>query len=719
MALLLVVTLLVRRADHGLLFGSLTVLAVLAMAAVFVSVSLRRVVEDQAGRTFSVLVALGLVVLVLTAHDWARRQFLVAAAVIAFALGLFIVRVGFESLKVPPQWELYQIAQRAIATENILTLQYPAAVTVDPSALEHAICVVSPRAETCGDFTPGEITTNDEWVEARHQLDVQLATYRAHVTKAAADIAALKTVEAQEPAADEDISIFSAISQGPESLWRSFYHAGGPALIPGPLGWVVLGSVLLGLLAWLLRVNASQLAGPVSVMPDQPAGGGPATDDKLVAALRVAVLQNVAEPGAAPGSPSANPVTTLLGVAGGPLSAVSTVVQAVLGVIGQRYGYKVTMDVSSDGTATGTTTGAGTTTVLVRVMSLTSGLTYASHLCESSDDAKAVKTAGLWAAGFILNRSTRIPGWAAWQPETAHALAGAKASGGRTVTALRDALLDAPNSGLLLVDLGHQYELAGQTLDAIGCYARAITAHPRYVVARYRLAAAVGSMRHREDWMSQNRDARQYALQAVDRAIEVLGTKGKDKTEALKADDIDAKQAREKLGDLAFMLLRALEIDTRWHNRLIGALRRSERDFIWPTLAPVTSHPAARFHSLVKSAREAIDDGDTLKRLAKRANKQDTWWQVSYNAACGYAELAESRPCPAPGEEQEEAGQRKETVKEKQLAATTALGFLEQTLVRPGVEQLSAAWARRDPDLAVLTADPRFQRFIAQLRSGA
>src|SRR5690348_7218207 len=54
-ALLLVAILIVRRADHGLLFGSLTVLAVLAMAAVFVSVSARRAVEDQAGSTFFIL----------------------------------------------------------------------------------------------------------------------------------------------------------------------------------------------------------------------------------------------------------------------------------------------------------------------------------------------------------------------------------------------------------------------------------------------------------------------------------------------------------------------------------------------------------------------------------------------------------------------------------------------------------------------------------------
>ena len=60
---------------------------------------------------------------------------------------------------------------------------------------------------------------------------------------------------------------------------------------------------------------------------DGPGNGKAAGNgkDQLTAALRVAVLQNVAEPGAAPGSPSTNPVTTLLDIAGGPLSAASKI----------------------------------------------------------------------------------------------------------------------------------------------------------------------------------------------------------------------------------------------------------------------------------------------------------------------------------------------------------------------------------------------------------
>jgi tetratricopeptide (TPR) repeat protein len=909
--------LIVRHADHGLLFGCLTMLATLAMVAAFVSVFARRSVEDQAGRIFLILAVAAVFVLALTAHDWARRQFLFAAAVTAATLSIFIVRVGFESLKVPPQWERNQIAARAIADEDALNRQHQydqarlikavkdartavsgivnskpppnldkplldqakvilahseqvvkngktespddfsrfftlmgnrpaaaqppvaaklanavrtlqaaesAAITkISSTALDRAICPISPSARKCGTIAPVKITTNSQWVADRHELDVQLATFRAQVTRTNADEAALKAVLAQQPDVDEDISILSAIKNGPETLWRSAHRTSGPALVPGPLGWVMLGAVLLGLLAWLLRVNASQLPGPVSVMPDQPADGGKSgTDDKLVTALRVAVLENLPEPGAAPGAPSIDPVTTLLDATGGPLSAVSKAVQAVLGVIGQRYGYKVTIDVTSGGAAIGASTDAGSTTVLVRVMSLTSGVTYASQLCRSPHDTEAVWTAGLWAAGFILNRSTRIPHWAAWQADTARALVIAKDTAGQNIPALRAALMEAPNSGLLLVLLGHKLELAGQTLDAIECYARAVTAYPRYVVARYRLAEALASMRHRQDWMSQDKDKRQDALRAVKSAISALKTKGACEICKLEKNDNDRGKARDNLEVLAITLLRALEIDTRWWYRLLGTLRRSERTFIWPTLAPNSTHPAARFHPLVKSARQAVDYEHGLKKLSRKADKPDTWWQIGYNAACGHATRAESLVCPTPVGSSSEASHRIKTATVKarhglddrpastgqrtrqkgqalrdardrfgpgtptdirrkaaallrckgysdreigrvfgvtgatigvdlrqadpvspeldvaqaldELAACVrrtqaktakkndvnkALDFLEQTLSRPGVEQLTADWPSRDPDLAVLASDPRFQRFLAQLRTGA
>ena len=124
LAAALVGTALAKHDDHGLLFGGATVFFALTAVAACLSVFARKHVEDQAGRTFVVLVALSLILLVLAAHDWARRQLVIAAVIVAAALSMFIVRVGFESLKVPPQWERSQVASRAMATENALSSQY-------------------------------------------------------------------------------------------------------------------------------------------------------------------------------------------------------------------------------------------------------------------------------------------------------------------------------------------------------------------------------------------------------------------------------------------------------------------------------------------------------------------------------------------------------------------------------------------------------------------
>jgi tetratricopeptide (TPR) repeat protein len=812
LALLFLSNVLFERSDHQLQLGSLTVFAAFTWVAAVLSVFARRHVEDQAGRMFAVLAAVSVVLLVLAAFDWGRRQLLIAAVVVAAVLSLFVVRVGFESLKVPPQWGQAQIVAQAQADEYSLELQYAAnlialrneavaattalgeiltehpAPSVDTAllkkaqvihdlagpliaqekaenagefsafdalvadeptsyppgattrladavrtlrdaenaveaaaaapasmtALGQAICAIAPTQQECGTGPlPATITTSLGWVTARHYLEVQLATYRAQVTGTPADQAALQAVLAQDPNADADITLLSAIQAGPGTLWRSAFHASGPALVPGPAGWTVLAVLLLGLLSLLLTINASQLAGPVSVIPFGSGTG----DDKFTPALRVAVLQNVPEPGAAPGSPSTNPVTTLLGIAGVAPTAVTKIIQAIQAVAGRRYGYQVAIDVTSEdvadsslmtgGAGTAVTNSAGITTVLVRVMSL-SGVTYASHLCESHDEMDAVRTAGLWAAGDILNRSSRIPHWAAWEAETAQALVTAKNRAAHSISDLQAALAIAPNSGILLVLLGHRYELAGQSAAAIECYARAVTAYPRYAVARYRLAASLSTMRH-EDFtrprspdQAESEDSMLHAVRAA---------AGKLKLDV--GSDIRGVPDAAMFGNLAEKLLRSLECDTRWRYLLVDALRRSERKSVWPALAPMSKHPAARFPDLVRSARQVLSgDEHDCKKLDKAANSDGSWWQISYNAACRHADnvarAVDRRADGAASDSMPSADMRDE--------ADVAMTFLEQTLVRPGIEQLSAEWVSRDPDLAVLRPFPRFKRFLAQLR---
>jgi hypothetical protein len=125
----------------------------------------------------------------------------------------------------------------------------------------------------------------------------------------------------------------------------------------------------------------------------------------------------------------------------------------------------------------------------------------------------------------------------------------------------------------------------------------------------------------------------------------------------------------------------------------------------------MSKHPAARFPGLVRSARKAFTDD--AGGLDEDADKDGSWWQISYNAACRHAADIN----PAADESASGAGMDSKSLREQQQAAAErALEFLEQTLVRPGVEQLSADWVSHDPDLAALRALPRFKRFLIQLR---
>lgn len=136
-----------RRADRELLFGCLTICAVLTTVAVFASVFVRSHVENDSASTFLGVAALIVAALILIAHDWARRQLVIAAVGAAAALSVFIVRVGFESLDVPPRWERAQIAARAQVDENALEAQHAR------SAGAHGCCAGRPR---CLERDPGQ-----------------------------------------------------------------------------------------------------------------------------------------------------------------------------------------------------------------------------------------------------------------------------------------------------------------------------------------------------------------------------------------------------------------------------------------------------------------------------------------------------------------------------------------------------------------------------------
>ena len=169
--------------------------------------------------------------------------------------------------------------------------------------------------------------------------------------------------------------------------------------------------------------------------------------------LRVAVLRNLDEPGAAPGASATNPVTDLIDAVGGGLGPIGKILDVVYKVAGRRYGYEVTTDISVDDVA-------HCTTVLVKLKSIAGEQTFATERSTATPTSRRCASAGLWAAGKILERSSRIPSWAAWNAYTAEALSTAFLED-PTTAQLEAAVANAPGSGLLLAMLGQRYERAG------------------------------------------------------------------------------------------------------------------------------------------------------------------------------------------------------------------------------------------------------------------
>jgi hypothetical protein len=176
----------------------------------------------------------------------------------------------------------------------------------------------------------------------------------------------------------------------------------------------------------------------------------------------------------------------------------------------------------------------------------------------------------------------------------------------------------------------------------------------------------------------------------------------------LRADE--APVQRQMFMQQARRFLHELDVDTRLWHRLVSAFRRSERDAIAPVALIHWTKPGARFHPLVKSVCMAYAEGKDFRadRLVSYASKPRRWWQVSYNAACG---LAYHLPAAAPD------GSPATSARDKQR--DRALSMLEQALLKPGIEQLSAEWVRQDIDLADLRGDPRFASYVKQLRTGS
>jgi hypothetical protein len=226
-------------------------------------------------------------------------------------------------------------------------------------------------------------------------------------------------------------------------------------------------------------------------------------------------------------------------------------------------------------------------------------------------------------------------------------------------------------------------------------HARAVAAHPRYAVARYRLAASCGMISRdgAKQWLAAPASERIRIAQQLQRACERLEMDttappgGKSLAELPAATVSEAASTFDKLSQ---RLLDRLVDDADPVRLLTRALRRSERVSWWPRARSMFQRfgPARLAKWLPKSAL-LLNNGSDYDEVWKRARHGRSWWQLSYNLACYHA-----------------AG-----------STDDALLWLEAALERPGSGQMAGGWLEKDPDLENIRKTPRFDWVVGQLQS--
>jgi len=695
-----------RRAALGAATVAVVLSALLVVGAVLLTQR-----PATAWQRFALVAGAALASLLLASVDWSRRWLLRLTLVFVAATAVLLVQIGHADLETAKERKvLLSIADARHEAEGLDAVAFAPPENPEPAERPQAkanfdaalvrACRAA-RAEgvltSTDDPEPieaalAECGTGDEQAgdldDALYELGAGLARYRFLTTGDDADRKALGSALAAEPEL-RTTSFVDAAGRGPAAVLDSLSGTDdADRLTPGPVGWILLGA--LALLGWgaLLGRNARQLAGPVLVEKLS----SPETYDPD---LRIAVLENVHEPGAVPGANVLRPVTDLLGLSPA-AGTVSKIVQTVFTVIGQAYGYRVevVVDEPDDDTAPAR--------VLVRVKDLRSSATLAGHVEHGSDTGAAVRAAGLWAAGFILDRSSRVPSWAAWTPATARSL-GQRRDGTPSLADLQRAVQGSPNSGVLLVELGQAHELEGQQIDALDCYARAVAAHPTYLLARYRLAAAAAMLARTmaATWLTLGPPRRDAIVDSLERACRTLPSVAAGRAMQHVRQMAAGEGAERACLLFAKELLEEVEHQTSLGGILTTSLRREERDDrmdrLWST-GPSGSRQ--RTHWLARSARlscaclleqDPAKQQRMLDQLAAKATQRGTWWQVGYNAAC--AHLLAGRP-------------------------DTAITLLEECLLHPGADQLDARWLRHDPDLETIHHSPRFKRLVERVEEG-
>jgi hypothetical protein len=500
----------------------------------------------------------------------------------------------------------------------------------------------------------------------------------------------------------------------PSSSVIDVLRAGSNALlhrVPGESSNVALqtaGWVLLAVLA-LLWYRALEIRGikhgigPVRI----EAGDSLQGDDEkaTVGEFTVAVLQNVPEPGSTPGSETTTTVTDIIAAAPDPTRVIEKAIAAVVSVIRPSARYRVVVDYLTPREDDGHHIG------VARIFDARTG--YSLDTIRESDESKrkALSAAAYSTAGWILERSDRVPSWAAWSHDSSRALAvymenttGAGANIDddtleRSVDDLRDAQIEAPRSGVLTVLAAHELDKAQKHADAVHLYVRAGVVHRRYLAARYRTAVGLHILaaKPHEYWWSASAGTRAaivHGLRRLDRELK-LG-KGDD-IATLESPSGSSCDWQHAMAHVAESHLHNLDDSYAWWAVGVNLLRRDERMFWWKLLRNRSRH---RDRLMIEIACRSMHDraSENGHEHIEFDLERDRCWgcgRALYNLACWYLS------------QDPKSDQR----------ARQVLELLEQARDEPDGRSLHREWLKQDPDLETLKDDPRFNALLDTLNA--
>ena len=485
------------------------------------------------------------------------------------------------------------------------------------------------------------------------------------------------------------------------------------------LGWVLVGVAALWIVRSLSTRNADRELGPVALTAPKEAGAE-------AEQFRTYLLRNLPEPGAVPGADAISEVSSLV-VALEPvvkLPTASALVAAVKTAVVVERGYNVEYcDLPSNPPATGSgansSTGAdakpaassGSVELVVRVRHARTTELLAQRIVRRPQRHEALREGAYWAAAVIINASKVVPQWARWDPESAGALATFNQEedlGKLALDDLRLAARLAPTSGVLGMRLAHAEAVKGNQLEAFAQVLQTVRQHPRYLLARYRLAVSASLLADDAQLLANaSRDLRLRLagdLELVGGASALAAKLRGTPTSVANADELAIDLCSFSLTQLStarrnlwtpYVLWNWLRTGERVEQRRFIPFRQSRRD--------VKQIGASCRYAVKERRRQRGGKGDAL-RVSKKAHRSGSWllergpiWQVAYNLACFHSLASQS------------------SEHDQQARKDDAFRLLEAARRSRDSQQLSLDWLQADSDLQPLRGDSRWKEFLARI----